>query len=308
MAVFVQWPNAGATFNGQILTAYINPANPTSTQTNVEAFKGVRNGGNVTLTLSLPIYGVKTLTGTVANSVLLLTVPNTSGALSQKRLLSAPITSYVTQLNQLTATAAAAGSSAQNRQNAQASQQEQQAVTSDVATVQGDLSGLNQDANFTTDLAGVASALKTTQTDLATAQSDAQSSGQECPNTSPVSSDVSSVIADATQVGQSAASVESDVQGARSDISGLQSDFATLQSDEQTANDVPAGAPSSTTVNAAIAAGQSAISSAISTTNPEIQQALAYATSAISLFNQANQAGNCHLAAPGLPQGLSPIS
>jgi len=65
---------------------------------------------------------------------------------------------------------------------AQDQQQNQQAVTSDVSTVNSDLSGLSQDSNFSQDLAAVTSALSSAQADLSTVQSDAQSNGQECPD------------------------------------------------------------------------------------------------------------------------------
>jgi len=114
------------------------------------------------------------------------------------------------------------------------------------------------------------------------------------------------VIADATGVQQSAAVVEADVQGARvDDIPGLQSDFATLESDESTAADYPVGAPTSSTVAAGISNAQTAISTALSTANGAIGQANGYVAAAIQVFNQANAAGNCNLASPTPPAGMT---
>ena len=309
-AVFVQWTSAGSRISGSLQGSYIPPASPAIVEPYNESLTGSQNGQKLNVTLGTPIYGDKVLTGTFSNSVLVLSVPSTTGKLTPQTFTPASVSSYNQQVNQLASTAAAMNAPSAKAQQAPAeiAQENQQDVSDDISAVTSDLSGLSTDSNFTQDLGGVSSALSTTKTDLSTAQSDAQSNAGECPNGSPVSSDVSTVISDAEGVGQFAQVAESDVQSARTDIEGLQTDLASLQSDEQADGLFPTNAPSSLTVNDAIGAAQSAISSAVSTSNAAIQQASAYAATALQLFVSANNAGSCNLPTPTPPSGMTAIS
>lgn len=311
-AVFVQWRSAGGTrISGSLRGSYI-PAEttPAIVEPFNESLTGSQSGQKITMTLTTPIYGDKTLNGTFSNSVLVLSIPSTTGKIASQTFTPASVSTYDQQVNQLVWTAAAknAPTAAEQQASAEIAQMNQQDVTADVGAVVADLATLSTDSNFASDLGGVASALSSANTDLSTAQSDAQSNPGECPNMSPVSTDVSSVISDAEGVGQSAQVVESDVQSVRGDLQGLQADVATLQSDEQADGLFPTNAPSSSTIKGAMAAAQSAISSAISTSNSAIQQASADATTALQLFVTANNAGNCNLPTPSGPSGMTAIS
>jgi len=189
----------------------------------------------------------------------------------------------------------------QEQQQAQASaaaanQQQEQNAQVDVAT-------LTQDANFSSDVGQVGSAVTQTDSDLGQTRSDAANgNGDECINASTtVYNDAATTVYNdvLTTAYNDVNTVASDIATVRGDITTIQSDQAALQS---------SGLPETPGAAAAVSAAKSAIASAISTINGDIQHENDDLDTAYQIADSVGT-GACAGDGPGSPPaGLSPIS
>ena len=91
--LFLQWVNNNGQLSGQLQEVYTTSDNPLHVQQNNEAFTGVLNGSQLSLSISL--FGVtKTITGTFDGSTLKLVVPNQNGQLDTIILHPATVDDY----------------------------------------------------------------------------------------------------------------------------------------------------------------------------------------------------------------------
>ncbi|HEX3828224.1 MAG TPA: hypothetical protein VHV82_13240 [Sporichthyaceae bacterium] len=308
--VFVRFTDNGS---GGVLSGLMDIVNAdanstTGTDTTENSFTGTRNGPDVTL--SIPLDG--TMTGTLQNGTLSLNIPQSSGQLATETFQSATVNDY----NAAVAALQNAGY-AQADTNAQAAAQQQQAEaaaqaaaakqaqdTKDQQAVQSDLSALQQDANFSADVAQLWNAVSGADSDLAKTRSDAkQGQGDDCYNVSNgVGYDaVNNVEYDAqNNVGYDLQNnLGPNIATARQDIKTLQSDAAQLNTD---------GLPVPSTVAQAINAARSAISKAASTANGDIDRTNADVIAAYAVAN-GMATGSCVGDGPGNPpQGLAHLS
>jgi hypothetical protein len=187
--------------------------------------------------------------------------------------------------------------------SASAAQASASASASQEASAQNDVSTLQQDTNFTPDVNVVSGDVKTTDGDVATTRSDAASgNGDQCINASTtVYNDAATTVYNdvLTTVYNDAASVGRDISTLRSDISTVQNDQQGLSS---------AGLPGTPGAGAAIAAAQSAISSAIATVNVDIDHANGDLATAYQIADSVGT-GPCAGDGPGkLPSGVSHLT
>ena len=138
VAVFVQWRSAGSKISGSLQSTYILPTKPAIVETHNVSLTASQSGQKLTVALHYPIYGDVTLTGTFSNSVLVLSVPTTTGAETPPQAFTpASVSDYQEQVNKLVSTAAAmnAPSNAEQQVAAQVAQLNQQEVTGDISAV-----------------------------------------------------------------------------------------------------------------------------------------------------------------------------
>jgi hypothetical protein len=334
-AAYIQWTKTGSHIAGTLQDAYVNPSDPTKVTTGTESLTGEISDGNITLTLDRSFLGATNLSGTFNGSLLVLGIPNNNGTINEVTFGPAAVSTYNKDADALNGDANRAQSAQQQVQRqTQAAQQKEQAaaaaraqvsqdqgqVNEDAEQVSQDISSLGSDDNFSSDVGGVATSLSEGQTDLTQTQSDATAeeaeaqqnpdgnSGQVCADASDVAADASDVASDASGVEASSSGVEDDVSSVRQDIKSIQADESTLQNDESTSGYEPVGAPTADTVNSAIGAANAAINSAVATTNGDISQAVNLFSSATAAATQASNAGDCDLATPSGPAGMTPIS
>ncbi len=319
-AIFVQMTLSGSNLEGTLTGAYLSSSDPGHVHAASISFTGTLNGSSVTLSLGSALLGTVSLSGTLSGSTLVLAVPGRNGSLADFTFEAATTGAYDLAVTAL-------GSSAAKRYHeeqvaaAQAARAEQRqkanhAVEQAASTLRGDLSTLSSDADFSSEINSVASALATTKAALVQTQQEAQkveALAQQHPNgdSGTVCGDATANVggdATANVGGDATADVEPEIQTVQSDISTVNSGLESLQQAEaQDPGYYDPGAPTAAEVEQAISSAQQAIQTAVATTNSDISMVNGYVAAAYQAADQAIAAGNC---GPGMgpPSLVSSIS
>ena len=307
-AAFIQWNTNASAVSGTIQLDYIEGTPPNEQlSSNTEPVSGQINGSPI----SLSIDGAAAQFGTISGGSFTLDVPQSDGTLAPALFSTATATQFnqaVAGLNGTVASAnRAADQAAAAANHASAVAQAEQQVQSDVSTVESGISDLSSDVGaFSGDLSQMKQDVATTGNDLSTTQSAAatvKGEAKQYPggNSGEVCGDAGTVEGDAGTVDGDAGTVEGDAGTVEANISTVENDESTLQSDDQQyVQDLAAvpgysvsGAPSRSSVKAALKSASGAISSAIASSNQVIATANADVTAAYAAANSASQAGNC---------------
>ena len=319
--VFVQLNNTNGHLYGSILVVGVNGQAPNAS---VKRRTGTVVGTIAGSTISLSFDGSALQFGTLSGRSFTMNFPRSDGSLSSVTFTRASTAAYNSAVQTLRQHLAQANQAAAN---AQALRHEENKIDSAAATVAADIgssggsSGLVQDqASLASDVQAIPADLQTEGTDVATTQSDEQkviaeaqqhpngNFGSVCLDANGVSLDANGVSLDAGGVSLDAGGVKRAIATVRSDIQSLTSDFAAFQSIKSGLPTYQSpGAPTQHDVSKAIASANSAIASALSTTNGYIDQANADVTTAYGYAAGAYQAGNCS-APPSAPSPQQHIS
>lgn len=328
LALFVQMTRNGGRLAGTLSESRISSSDPGQVQTTHDSFAGIVSGSSITLTFGGGIFGSVNVTGTLSDSTLVLVGAGEGGSLTDYTFHSTVVGAYNRAVAGLDKSAALASRLAQKRATAEARAQAQQdayqAVEAAASTLANDLSTLDQDAIFKSQLAATSQSLATTQAALTKTQQKAQvveALAQAHPN-----GDQGTVCYDAEEevgydaqeevsydanesVGYNATeTVEPEIQTVQSDIATVNHDLAALQSAEANAPSFqPAGVPSTSMVQQAIANAQASIQAAVHTTNSDISTANGYVAAAYQAADKAIAAGHCG-GELGTPPTVTPIS
>ena len=312
--VFVQLNNTNGHLYGSIMVVGVNGQAPNAS---VKRRTGTVVGTIAGSTISLSFDGSALQFGTLSGRSFTMNFPRSDGSLSSVTFTRASTAAYNSAVQTLRQHLAQANQAAAN---AQALRHEENKIDSAAATVAADIgssggsSGLVQDqASLASDVQAIPADLQTEGTDVATTQSDEQkviAEAQQHPNGNfgSVCLDANGVSLDAGGVSLDAGGVKRAIATVRSDIQSLTSDFAAFQSIKSGLPTYQSpGAPTQHDVSKAIASANSAIASALSTTNGYIDQANADVTTAYGYAAGAYQAGNCS-APPSAPSPQQHIS
>lgn len=327
-AAMVTWTIVHSSVSGNLDIAALSSSS-TSVNSRSLSFAGTISGESLTLTFK----GTTTLSGTVTPTKLTLDLPQTNGQISVITLVPNSTAAYNAEVAALQVSANTAAQYAQQQQTkaAQAAAEEaaahaeRKAIRDDVANVIGDLSALQDDesqlassvASVKNALGSEGNALAKTAQELAKVQALIKQYGTGSGN--GVCGYANANVADyadanvagyanANVGGEASANVIPNISSIQSDTQSLQSDFQSLQAAEAAMPSyLPANTPTASMVQQAVAAGNTDISNAISTTNGYIGQANNEVVTAYGYVAVAYKAGNCGTP-PNPPSPVSTIS
>jgi len=306
--MFIQWDDTNGQLSGSVQAVQSSGQPPDETTSSATVpVTGTISGS----TLSLSFNQSPLQFGTLSNNSFTINFPESDGTLTGVVFTSSSAASYNHAVAQLNNTVTAANKTAEE-QDAIAHVEHQ--IAKAAATVSSDISSngfftsglVQEESNLANDVEAIPAALQTESNDLATTYAEEQKVatkaqqypngdyGAVCADARGVEADARGVEADARGVEADANSVESNISSVRGGISRLNSDFVTFQSDEaKLPGYQPRGAPTQQQVSSAINDANSAIASAISTTNGYIDRANAEVTTAYGYAAKAYQVGKC---------------
>jgi hypothetical protein len=311
-AMFLAWVNTNGNLAGQTQDARIAAEN------NVEQIKSVHGSFTGTLTnsqVALNFGGFlgwsNIITGTYDGTTLTLEMPTTAGGVGSFSFLPATSSDFNTAVNRLqnqinddqaTATALQADQDAQATRTA-VQQAEQQAVSnannvvySDLSSLQGYASSLNQSATFDQVFSEYAQTWQQMQNDYQTEVNDSKNGcGDGGSNYGTVQSDAGSVQSDEGSIQSDDGSYDSQKSSIDGDYSNVESFIATLKGDWQTLQQAVANNPSGTPgsnyqqsdIDKATANGNNSLNNADSVVKKAKQTRAAYDDEANNLDNKA---------------------
>jgi hypothetical protein len=284
--LLVRWTNAGG-----FLTGTVNEALLTSDVNGRQEDMTGRLTGNA---VSLTVNG-ETWTGSLvgpSHSLLTLHFPASDGSLQAITLAPGDIDAYNADVAALHGTSdanAQATADAENAANAaEAVATADRRLGGDLDNMASSLTGIAQDAVFTSDLASAAQDLHTARADYKTVQSDVNA--HDCGS---AGSDAGSVDSDAGSLDSDVGSIDSDVGSVESDVSSIQATFRAFDTDYAALKQASLASPSTPTehnqaqVYAAIDKAAKAIKSARAAEASARAQVAALASSAHSLATKA---------------------
>lgn len=297
-AEFIQWSGTGGYLSGTLQIDVVDGTPPNATvSTKVEQVQAQLNGTQIQVNLG--DYGQ--VFGTYSDGTLRVNIPQQNGTLQEGTFQEASTTAFNSAVAQIQAGLSTSNSSAAQQQQIQA---QQSAIDKAAAAVQHDLQALGGDeGNLTQSLAQLPGAVAQEKGALATTASDEQKvvseaqSGtpqdQVCTDADGVATDADGVNTAGDGVSTQADSVVNVIHSTQGDIASTQQDFDSLQQAQSAQPTYEDGAPSSTTVNQAVATAQAAIASAVKSTNGSIGTANSYESQAYQDAQAAAASDSC---------------
>jgi hypothetical protein len=301
-ADFVQWTRAGSEVTGSLSSVYLAGVGALAVTTRSDAFTGIINKDNVTLTFPQGLGSVTSVGAQLQGSDLVVSFPQPDGTLEPLTLHAGSATEYNEAVAALQAQAAGNVQASESNAAAAAQQSAAAAASASVAAQhqqdqeyeQADLASLVNDSKLSGDVAQLADDASQTGTDLNTTRSDAaQGQGTDCENvSSTVYNDAASLV-----YNDAVSLTSNDIDTLTRDIATVQSDIATLKSAVQT---LAADGGSDPSAAGAIATAHEATVNARSKANTDIASVNSDVDAAYSVANGL-ATGSCAGDGPGSP-------
>ena len=297
---YIQWHDLGGRLTGSAHVVTLTGHAPDlNTATRTLAVSGTLNAS----TISLSFDGSPAAFGALSGGSFTVDFPQPGSALAPVTFVSASALQYAR------AVAALGDQMAQANQvaaSARTLKTEQHAITSDATAVASDIKRLSDLSSLTAAVESVGTSVQQVTTDLTQVQADLDKVLAEAPqgNKSQICSDASHVVASAAQKlaydtaqkleYDATQGVENQVGVLRGNVTSLQSDFAQLQSDQSVLPGYrPPNQPGRRVVTQTLAGTNNALTSAVTTTNGDIDQANTIVATAYGYLAEAFQVGSC---------------